>query len=138
MAAPPKFSIATVDLTQASNCPEGSRVCATQKWWINANGTALFDYWSHARRTLERLAKYHGVTQKAIIQKLLIEAEHAAIDSAIALRNGQADYYDGKLRLSGPPPLAELPIREDQWTVVRNAGSHTRARKPGCSGIPDL
>jgi hypothetical protein len=32
----------------------------------------------------------------------MIEAEHAAIDAAIALPNGQADYYDGKLRLRSP------------------------------------
>lgn len=56
----------------------------------------------HAKRALERLATCYGVTQKAIVQRLLIEAEHAAIDAAIALPNGQADYYDGRLRLSSP------------------------------------
>ncbi len=56
----------------------------------------------HAKRALERLAKCYGVTQKTMIQRLLIEAEHVAIDAATALPNGQADYYDGKLHLSIP------------------------------------
>lgn len=53
----------------------------------------------HAKRALERLAMCYGVTQKAMLQKLLLDAEHAAVDAAVALPNGQSDYYDGKLRL---------------------------------------
>lgn len=53
----------------------------------------------HAKRALERLAMCYGVTQKAILQKLLRDAEHAAIDAATTIANGQADYYEGRLRL---------------------------------------
>ena len=56
----------------------------------------------HAKRALERLAMCYGVTQKAIVQKLLLDAEHAAIDAATAFTNGQAEYYAGRLRLKGP------------------------------------
>ena len=56
----------------------------------------------HAKRALERLAKCYGVTQKAILQRLLLDAEHAAIDSATAFTNGQAEYYEGRLRLKSP------------------------------------
>ncbi len=54
----------------------------------------------HAKRALERLAKCYGVTQKGMLQKLLLDAEQAAVDAAIAFPNGQSDYYDGKLRLT--------------------------------------
>ncbi len=53
----------------------------------------------HAKRALERLAKCYGVTQRAMLKKLIIGAEHAALDAVGALPDGQADYYDGKLRL---------------------------------------
>ena len=54
----------------------------------------------HAKRALERLAKCYGVTQRAMLEKLLIQAESAALDAVSPLPNGQADYYDGKLKLT--------------------------------------
>ena len=56
-----------------------------------------------AKRALERLATCYGVTQRTMIERLLLEAEHAAIDVAIAQPNGQADYYDGKSKLGVTP-----------------------------------
>lgn len=53
-----------------------------------------------AKRALERLASCYGVTQRAMIEKLLQQAESAALDAAQNLPNGQADYYDSKLKLS--------------------------------------
>ncbi|GAA4017863.1 hypothetical protein GCM10022212_11960 [Actimicrobium antarcticum] len=53
----------------------------------------------HAKRALERLAKCYGLTQRALLERLLIDAERQTIDSAGRLPNGQADYYDGRLRL---------------------------------------
>lgn len=53
-----------------------------------------------AKKALERLAACYGVTQRAMIERLLLEAEHAAIDAAVVLPNGQADFYAGTLRLS--------------------------------------
>lgn len=54
----------------------------------------------HAKRALERLATCYGVTQKAILERLLVGAEGAVIDQVANTRSGQADYYDGRLRLS--------------------------------------
>jgi len=54
----------------------------------------------HAKRALERLAKCYGVTQKNILERLLVGAEGAVIDQVAKTQNGQADYYDGCLRLS--------------------------------------
>ena len=52
-----------------------------------------------AKRSLERLASCYGVTQRAVLEKLLREAENQAITAAGAFPNGQSDYYDKKLRL---------------------------------------
>jgi hypothetical protein len=54
---------------------------------------------AQAKRSLERLASCYGVTQRAMIERLLLEAEHAAIDAAVAIPNGQADFYAGTLLL---------------------------------------
>lgn len=54
----------------------------------------------HAKRALERLASCYGVTQKAMLDRLLIDAEKATVDRAAALPDGAAKYYDGRLRLS--------------------------------------
>ena len=54
----------------------------------------------HAKRALERLATCYGVTQKAILERLLVGAENAVVDQVAKTKNGQADYYDGHLRLS--------------------------------------
>jgi hypothetical protein len=59
----------------------------------------------HAKRALERLALCYGVTQKSMLQSLIVQAENAAIVEALALSpNGQADFYEGRLRL----PLASV------------------------------
>jgi hypothetical protein len=52
-----------------------------------------------AKRALERLASCYGVTQRAMVERLLLAAEHDAIDASMTQPNGQADYYDGKLKL---------------------------------------
>lgn len=53
----------------------------------------------HAKRALERLAACYGVTQRAMLERLLAQAELLALQEASNLPNGQADYYDGKLRM---------------------------------------
>ncbi len=53
----------------------------------------------YAKRALERLATCYGVTQKAILESILRQAENAALDKAAEFPNGQADYYGGKLRI---------------------------------------
>ncbi|MBI3144480.1 MAG: hypothetical protein HYZ18_04275 [Pseudogulbenkiania sp.] len=50
----------------------------------------------HAKRALERVATCYGVTQRALLEHLLIEAERQAVAQA---GGREADYYDGKLRL---------------------------------------
>lgn len=53
---------------------------------------------THAKRALERLASCYGVTQRATIEKLLLDAErHAATEK---IPGGDADYYAGKLKLN--------------------------------------
>jgi hypothetical protein len=54
---------------------------------------------SQAKRALERLAVCYGVTQRAMLERLLQGAELALLDRAQASPNGGADYYDGQLRL---------------------------------------
>ncbi len=46
-----------------------------------------------AKRALERLAVHYAVTQRSMIEKLLIDAERAAIDAVATVENGQANYY---------------------------------------------
>ena len=53
----------------------------------------------HAKAALKRLASCYGVTQAAMIERLVLAAEYAAIDAAVNLPNGQADYYASKLKL---------------------------------------
>ena len=50
----------------------------------------------HTKRALERLAQCYGVTQRAMIERIVQQAEHAAIDAA---PDRHGDYYEGKLRL---------------------------------------
>ena len=54
----------------------------------------------HTKRALERLVACYGVTQRAMIERIVQQAEHAALDAA---PDKQADYYAGTLRL----PVAE-------------------------------
>lgn len=53
----------------------------------------------HAKRSLERLAACYGVTQKAMLEHVLAEAEKATIKEAMKTPHGPDDYYDRKLRL---------------------------------------
>ena len=54
---------------------------------------------SQTKRALERLSVCNGVTQRAMLERLLQDAERALLDRAQAIPNGVADYYDGQLRL---------------------------------------
>ncbi len=56
----------------------------------------------HAKLALHRLAKCYGVTQRSILEGLIMQAQRVAVDEAMAMSpNGHADYYDGRLRLQG-------------------------------------
>lgn len=46
----------------------------------------------HAKRALERLAVRHGVTQRAMLQTLITDAERAVVDALTGRE--QASYYD--------------------------------------------
>jgi hypothetical protein len=50
----------------------------------------------HAKRALERLAKCYGVTQRGLLEKLLLDAEKETVNRVSIYANGQADYYDSK------------------------------------------
>ncbi len=52
------------------------------------------------KAALKRLAVCYGVTQKAMIERLMREAERSAIGAAAAMPNGEAAYYAGVLRLN--------------------------------------
>ena len=58
----------------------------------------------HTKRTLERLASCYGVTQRALLERVLLQAEHHVLQKVSKEANGQSDYYDKKLRL---PPVTE-------------------------------
>jgi len=53
-----------------------------------------------AKRQLERLAAYYGVTKREVLERVLAEAEHAALDALPAGDPG-AYYYK---RLTVTPP----------------------------------
>jgi hypothetical protein len=48
-----------------------------------------------AKRQLERLAACYGVTQRAVLEQILADAEHAALEALPA--DAQDDYYDRRL-----------------------------------------
>jgi hypothetical protein len=52
----------------------------------------------HAKRALERLATCYAVTQRAMLERILVEAERAALAGVPVSEH--AEYYDGRLRLS--------------------------------------
>ena len=54
----------------------------------------------HAKRALERLAACYAVTQREVLERLLRDAESAAIDRAVRVPDGQTDYYERRLRLA--------------------------------------
>ena len=54
----------------------------------------------HAKLALQRLAHCYGVTQRSMLEGLIMQAQRVATDEAMAMSpNGHADYYDGRLRL---------------------------------------
>lgn len=53
----------------------------------------------HAKKALERLALCYSVTKKQMLERLAMEAERVALEKVKILPSGQADYYDGRLRL---------------------------------------
>ncbi len=56
----------------------------------------------HVKFALQRLATCYGVTQRSMLEGLILQADRLAVDEAIAVSpNGHADYYDGRLRLQG-------------------------------------
>jgi hypothetical protein len=58
----------------------------------------------HAKLALHRLAKCYGVTQRSILEGLILQAQRVAVDEAMAMSpNDHADYYDGLLRLPRQP-----------------------------------
>ena len=62
----------------------------------------------HAKRALERLARHQGITLRAMLEKLLIEAEQAIVDKLAALPGGCSEYYEGKKKAG----LKSLPGNE--------------------------
>lgn len=54
----------------------------------------------HTKRALERLAICYGETQLGMLSQLIARAELYALKQAAKTPNGQADYYEGKLKLN--------------------------------------
>ena len=52
----------------------------------------------HAKRALERLASCYGVTQLAMLEQIIADAEREALKKSARLPKGQDDYNDKKLR----------------------------------------
>jgi hypothetical protein len=60
----------------------------------------------HAKLALQRLANCYGVTQRSMLESLILQAQRVAVDEAIAMSpTGHADYYDGRLRLQREPVM---------------------------------
>ena len=56
----------------------------------------------HVKLALQRLAKCYCVTQRSMLEGLIMQAQRVAVDEAMAMSpNGHADYYGGRLRLQG-------------------------------------
>lgn len=54
----------------------------------------------HAKIALQRLANCYCVTQRSMLEGLILQAQRVTVDEAIAASsNAQADYYDGRLKL---------------------------------------
>jgi integrase/recombinase XerD len=67
--------------------------------YVQYNAAAELVIDLHAKRALERIAACYGVTQRAMLERLLVQAEEAALRRAGKLPRGQADYYAGRLDL---------------------------------------
>lgn len=53
-----------------------------------------------AKRALERLASCYCLTQRKMLERILIEAERVALDQAAIAGNKETSYYEGNLKLS--------------------------------------
>ena len=53
-----------------------------------------------AKRSLERLASCYGVTQRAMLERLLAASERATIDRIAMMPNGANDFYDKRLKIN--------------------------------------
>jgi hypothetical protein len=54
----------------------------------------------HAKLALQRLAHCYGVTQRSMLEGLIMQAQRLAIDEAVAISpNGHADYFDKRISL---------------------------------------
>jgi hypothetical protein len=57
----------------------------------------------HAKYALERLCFGYGVTQQALLERLIVQAERVALQQAVQVSwHGDSDYYDKKLHLPWP------------------------------------
>lgn len=57
----------------------------------------------HAKRALERLASCYGVTQRAMIERLVMQANRVAQQQAAEHSpDGHADYFDKRISLQWP------------------------------------
>jgi hypothetical protein len=57
----------------------------------------------HAKRALERLASCYGVTHRAMLERLLMQANQAAQQQAAEHSpDGHADYFDKRISLQWP------------------------------------
>lgn len=56
-----------------------------------------------AKRKLERLAACYGVTQRALLERLLTDAERALLDRLEVEGRAIGDYYDKKLKPTVTP-----------------------------------
>ena len=52
-----------------------------------------------AKRALERLASAYGMTQRGILERVIADAETAALVKAAAFKRGQDLYYDSQISL---------------------------------------
>jgi hypothetical protein len=54
----------------------------------------------HAKLALQRLAHCYGVTQRSMVEGLIMQAQRLAVDEAIAMSpNGHSDYFDERISL---------------------------------------
>lgn len=57
----------------------------------------------HAKRALERLASCYGVTQRAMLERLVMQANRVAQQQAVEHSpDGHADYLDKRISLQWP------------------------------------
>lgn len=52
-----------------------------------------------AKYALERLASAYGLTQRAMLERLIVQAEQATVDALPPQRGVDRDYYDKRLSL---------------------------------------